>query len=282
MWMCPSTVLNDSPAHTAVNKFHVISVVAPSKSKPKRYNDADIIAESMLDHSTIDRYEDEEGNEKDLQLILKTLREIHTHRHHRPRVKPYENYERENDELDAEVDREYSKALIHLYKDLANDKRKEGIHKKRIGIKSKTKNKLEDHFNENTGYLSVGKRNKVDISEIGTQYQSARKKDVHLLPIEKNFDTNRKRDELLTNGNNYQVASVKVDDTVEREEKVITKLDPKEIFLESDSNNTEENNSSKSGPTHSHIKASPPKTKVTSTKHTHHGLDQTTFFGECY
>ena len=293
MYVYP-TVLNDRPARRAVNTFHVIyiSVTAPSNSKPKPYNDADVIAESILDRitdsaeeredTTIDRYEDEEGKEKDLQLILKTLREIHAHKHHRSRIKPYENYERENDELDAEVDREYGKALIKLYKDLANDKRKQDIHKTRSDIKSKIKNKLKDNFNENTGYLSVGKRNKVDISEIGTQHRSARKKDFHLLPIERNGDANRKRNELFANGNNYQVASVKVDDTVEKEENVITKLDPKEIFLEADSNNTNENNSSKSGPTHSHIKASPPKTKVTSTKHTHHGLDQTTFFGECY
>lgn len=74
---------------------------------------------------------------------------------------------------------------------------------------------------------------------------------------------------------NDQIASVKVDDSVEKRQKLINDIDAKEVFYEPNVNVSK--NATKS-PSHAHVKGS----KVTSNKLNKDGLDRVSFIGKSF
>ena len=227
----------------------------------------DILSEHAHGFVDIDDRDDDEEEEDDdeddynrykLMQVLKSMKNDLEHRYKRQqRIKPYENY-------DIGEDQDNKKKIRAAYEDITHKhfkKKKKEISKKKVD--SLTNDELKK-----------AKKQEKDAMERKKVY---RKKEIlhgNAQPSVHERDTVGKKAKQYSDDNN-QVASVKIDDSVEKQQALINEINPRDVFLEAGSNKT--GNKTK-GAIHAHVKT--PPIKVTSNKRNKDGLDRVSFIGK--
>jgi len=257
--------------------------------------DSSLLARALLDRVANydsfyqeDPYSDdyeEENEDRENKRDGKLLDILESFRQHPRslRIRPYENYDDYDKKENIEKDRLYKEAIAEIYSDITKKRR---LRKKEVATDSddiinNDKKEIIDAKQETSQTINKKKRENKDTINIHLNKNTVEtKKEVinnnlnslehnkHILSVKKDTLSVKKTD-------NDQVASVKIDDTIDLQQDLVKKLDPKEIFLEANAGNTTDNKTK--SPTTAHIKANPPPPKTTTTKHSHHGLDETSF-----
>lgn len=220
----------------------------------------------LYNHRGVDDYEnDEYGTREDALLqVIDAIQDEAENRYRKrqvPRVKRYRIYNDDGDEdEDDEYDQEdYKYALKTAFENARHDyihqhhreKKKELVHHTKHHVK-KALHHLHHNDNENKKIVARKKDSLLNKRKIENDIPEYVKP-----PVKKDVD-------------NDQIASVKVDDSVEKRQKLINDIDAKEVFYEPNVNVSK--NATKS-PSHAHVKGS----KVTSNKLNKDGLDRVSF-----
>ncbi|XP_057290443.1 uncharacterized protein LOC130613132 [Hydractinia symbiolongicarpus] len=222
-----------------------------------------------FNHGVDDYENDDYGTREDALLqVIDAIQEEEENRYRKrqvPRVKRYRIYnddgdEDEDDGYDEYDQEDFKYALKSAFENAKHDyihqhhkkKKKELVHHTKHHVK-KALHYLHHNDNENKKMIVARKKdsllNKRKIENDVPEYVKQ--------PVKKDVD-------------NDQIASIKVDDSVEKRQKLINDIDAKEVFYEPNVNVSK--NATKS-PSHAHVKGS----KVTSNKLNKDGLDHVSF-----